>query len=1026
MSKFGASIRIWDVEDEGLFLVFFRDPSIEKCFMDEYTPEKGFGIFKSAGNAYAKDRDMYKVYTNTYVFNATKFTTAENEIIGIHILSCFPIKQSQTLEAAVKRVQVIGLDEEYFCLKGERTPKMYSNGARDLLLVVDNESTVKRESSESGGNTDRQIAFLDEHEAIIKCKKEYEEEHLFSVAYASFEDSLQNKQDGVVYKFDISAADEDAYEGKFTENTGVEITANDHGRAVMGTIVEQIDGWLYIKFHDMANSYDRIAASGEIKERSNPEYAFKLEALQLLKKDMSPNKYLLSILADRKVKPFTVRKRYTPYDVMEKDGSVHPNVNPSQKEAIEKALNVEDFLLVQGPPGTGKTTIITEMIEDFVRQGLRILICSKNNLAVDNVLEKCQNLYYDEAKTRKMQCLRLGNEEKVLPSVRTALPRPLTQKIQNDVRIQSETARKAYLQREQKIIEQCDEALKDTAVICSLIRFFLKEKDMYISLLEKFTNSKWTFLFGKGRREQFTKELRFLPRKIDILAEQLFSFMKYENLEVQPEEIQQHLQEVRSIYDSMERIEQELERASIRYDLVLGKEKKTVLAECAQTIDGERDIRQKIDTLLAYKGNPAAQAVQTPTYVGEITPTYVDDFQHKVQEQIRTLQSRKKLLRQVLDEWHEELESDQSSLEEPLLRTVHIIGATCIGVNTKNNFKNVEYDVAIVDEAGQITLHDLLVPLVKAKKIILIGDHLQLPPGAETDFCAYVQEQKMLGFEDTDDEEESRQYADELDKVFSVSLFEQLFRDKRFDRNKVMLDTQFRMHPEIAEFISVNFYDGKYKSGVSEAARTLKIAGFTRPMYFVDTCHAKEKYEDTNPDPAVHVNSYEANICASYLAKILVAIENDAYEMPKKNLKDENGAYDIGVITAYKKQIAYIREGLEKQLLKVFDPEKVEHILSHLAINTLDSFQGRDNQIIFYSFVRSNREHKIGFLNEVRRLNVMMTRAKSLLVMVGDSETLTESRSLTIHDQKRASEYYGALVAYCKEKQGYIDYANEG
>ena len=148
--------------------------------------------------------------------------------------------------------------------------------------------------------------------------------------------------------------------------------------------------------------------------------------------------------------------------------------------------------------------------------------------------------------------------------------------------------------------------------------------------------------------------------------------------------------------------------------------------------------------------------------------------------------------------------------------------------------------------------------------------------------------------------------------------------------------------------------------------------------------------------------------------------------MGGKALKNADGEYDIGVITAYKKQIPLIRNKTKEILLKHYEPERTDDIISHLAINTLDSFQGRDNQIIFYSFVRSNEDNRIGFLKEVRRLNVMMTRAKSLLVMIGDSVTLTNSNSYTVHDRRRASDYYKALVEYCKIKQGYIDYANGG
>lgn len=1007
---------VWEVKENHPFLVFFKDNDVKKSFMSEYDSEKGFGIFQTSRN--------YKVYTNTYVYNATLFKTSEDELIGINILKCFAMNQSQTLEAAVKRVQVVGLPVNYFCMKGERTPRITVNGASDLIEYVGIESTAGRKIADN--NNEKQINFIEEHEAIIDQKREYEEEHLFSVGYKDFEELLQNIQDGIVYKFNISEQDAELYEEKFKENTGVEITANDQGRPVMGTIVELVDCELYIKFHDVTNSYDRIAKSGEIKERCNPEFAFKRDALELLKKDLSPNKYLLSILVNHVVKPFGIKRRYYPYKIIEKDGSEHDNVNPSQKDAIEKALNVEDFLLVQGPPGTGKTTIITEMIKDFVEQGLRVLICSKNNLAVDNVLEKCQSLYYDKEKTKKMQCLRLGNEEKVLNTVRGVLPRPLTLKIQDDVKLQSNEARTEYLKQEQELLELYEKAVEDTETICFLMKYFLREKEIFQSLFIKFQSSMWKILLRKVHRESFHVELISLLGKIDDLIVQLFALLKIENIQMQKGALQQYLKMTHDTYDAMETLNQELEHFSTRYRIILGDEKEIILNVIRENNEKKDNILRQMCKVGKYKGNPVAAEFQKVKLPERPTAEFVDTLQKEMQEKIRKAKSKRFLLKQVLDEWHEELENDQSSLEEPLLRTVKIIGATCIGVQTKSNFKNIEYDVAIVDEAGQITLHDLLVPLVKAKKVILIGDHLQLPPSAESEFCKYVQDNNLLDFKELDDKEERKEYEEELEEVFSVSLFEKLFRDSRLDDHKVMLDTQFRMHPDIAEFISANFYDGKYKSGISSEKRTLKIAGFSRPLYFIDTCNAKEKYEDKIPDPTVHVNRYEAVICASYLTKLIVAIDNNDYEMEEKKLKNEDGEYNIGVITAYKKQISYIRQELSKRLQKFYEPERAHDIVSRLAINTLDSFQGRDDQIIFYSFVRSNQEHKIGFLNEVRRLNVMMTRAKSLLVMIGDSETLTESKSKTVHDRSRkAAEYYKSLVDYCKEKHGYIDYANE-
>lgn len=1009
---------VWNLAEHNPFFVFFPDENDDllNIFMSEYSPKDGFGIFKTTKG--------YIVYTNTYCYNASVFTTGTGDIIGLKVYRSFPMNQSRTLEAAVKRVQVIGLSREYFCVLNKRNPGITVNGAPEFFSFIDQECSKKNEVL--AADNERQISFLDEHEAIVKCKQEYEKGRLFSVSYLTFEDAIQNTMDGVVYKFAITEEDEENLAEKFKENTGVEISANDQGLPVLGTIVEEHDGWMFIKFHNVGNSYNRIANTGVIKERDNPEYKYKLEALELLKKGLSPNNYLLSILADGVTQPVHIKTKYTPSTVMEKDGTVHENVNPSQRKAIEKAINVDDFLLVQGPPGTGKTTIITEMIESFVKQGLRVLICSKNNLAVDNVLEKCQGLYYDENNTRKMQCLRLGNEEKVLPAVRQSLARPLTQKIQNDVKARSKEERDKYSEREQFRLQKYDQARENTGTLCWLIKFFLVEKDYYLELLSYFRQSRKSAVLSKKRKESFLKEVVFLIQQCDLMAKQLLALMESRNINVQVNAMQQYLQLTHKIFDCMEMLSQEVESASISYAIIFGEKKAAILSHFENAACKKEEVLRSMCILSEYNGNPVAGEVQIKMPLGELTCDSVDGFQNEVEIQIKELKNRELILQKVLDEWHEELESDQSSLEEPLLRTVKIIGATCIGVNTKSNFKNVDYDVAIVDEAGQITLHDLLVPLVKAKKIILIGDHLQLPPGEELEFCEYVKEKNLLGFDNLDDREEIREYEAQLNSIFSVSLFEKLFRDPRFNDNKVMLDTQFRMHPVIAEFISDNFYEGKYKSGVSAEARTLKISGFSNPIYFIDTVNMQNKYEEKE-DGNGYVNTCEAEICAEYLKELIVAIENNDYEMCGKVLKDSEGGYDIGVITAYKKQIQLIKNKTREKLSGIYEPEKTDHIIGKLSINTLDSFQGRDNQIILYSFVRSNKENEIGFLREIRRLNVMMTRAKSLLIMIGDSETLINNKRYTVHDRKKqASFFYKALVEYCKDKKGYIDFANGG
>jgi superfamily I DNA and/or RNA helicase len=102
-------------------------------------------------------------------------------------------------------------------------------------------------------------------------------------------------------------------------------------------------------------------------------------------------------------------------------------------------------------------------------------------------------------------------------------------------------------------------------------------------------------------------------------------------------------------------------------------------------------------------------------------------------------------------------------------------------------------------------------------------------------------------------------------------------------------------------------------------------------------------------------------------------------------------------------------------------------MVEKIEIDTVDSFQGRDKEIIFYSFVRSNPEYKIGFLNEMRRLNVTITRAKRLLIMVGDSQTLTNTSARNpLANDKPPRYYFKAFIEYCQQKGYYYKGFNSG
>ncbi|NMA64654.1 MAG: hypothetical protein GX957_00225, partial [Clostridiaceae bacterium] len=130
---------------------------------------------------------------------------------------------------------------------------------------------------------------------------------------------------------------------------------------------------------------------------------------------------------------------------------------------------------------------------------------------------------------------------------------------------------------------------------------------------------------------------------------------------------------------------------------------------------------------------------------------------------------------------------------------------------------------------------------------------------------------------------------------------------------------------------------------------------------------------------------------------------------------------DLGIITPYKAQIKCIKDAIYKRLLSQGNLNKaqIENFISKIEIDTVDSFQGRDKEIILYSFVRSNKECRIGFLDELRRLNVTITRAKRLIIMVGDSFTLTKTSSSKRTLLNKPPQYYFNYLMDYLHMKGY-------
>jgi len=278
----------------------------------------------------------------------------------------------------------------------------------------------------------------------------------------------------------------------------------------------------------------------------------------------------------------------------------------------------------------------------------------------------------------------------------------------------------------------------------------------------------------------------------------------------------------------------------------------------------------------------------------------------------------------------------EKHIKSTLLQQAQVICTTLIGCYHPDIAQKT-YSTAIIDEATQAIEPATWIPITQSKRIILAGDHHQLPPTVKS-----VKATKM---------------------GLQTTLFEKLH--DAYPQNSSMLTVQYRMNANISQFSNEQFYQNKIENDPTVAAQTLsdevsdEYLLKNKPVIFVDTagCGFEEILDEQSKSL---YNPQEANI----LEKIYTLLVQNVHT-----------SINIGIISPYSAQVQYLKNHISKTV--------------HTETDTIDSFQGREKDVIFISLVRSNSNHEIGFLSDTRRMNVALTRAKKHLVVIGDSATIT-------------------------------------
>ena len=293
-----------------------------------------------------------------------------------------------------------------------------------------------------------------------------------------------------------------------------------------------------------------------------------------------------------------------------------------------------------------------------------------------------------------------------------------------------------------------------------------------------------------------------------------------------------------------------------------------------------------------------------------------------------------------------------------IINKAEVITCTLVGAAYRE-IADLKFRTVFIDEAAQALEPACLIPILKAERVILAGDHFQLPPTVKS--------------------------KEAIKGGLNKTLFEKIMTKSNVS---IMLNEQYRMNKMIMQFSNMEFYNSELIANAN--CQDIKVFDDDLALEFVDTA-GTGFIEKTEPKTFSSYNEEEASLIINYLKSYIDNVEL---------MSSMHHVSEIGIISPYKAQV----ETIAKYLKESDIPDYIKAITT---IDTADSFQGREKDVIIISMVRANDRGEIGFLNDTRRMNVAMTRAKRKLAIFGDSATISHSK------------FYDRLITFATENNCY-------
>ncbi|MBO5186592.1 MAG: AAA family ATPase [Prevotella sp.] len=325
------------------------------------------------------------------------------------------------------------------------------------------------------------------------------------------------------------------------------------------------------------------------------------------------------------------------------------------------------------------------------------------------------------------------------------------------------------------------------------------------------------------------------------------------------------------------------------------------------------------------------------------------------------------------ERWHSRMESLKSRATEieirinnELFADARVVACTLVG-SANRLLDGIRFSTLFIDEAAQALEAACWIAIRRAGRVIFAGDHCQLPPTVKSIAA--------------------------LKAGLGKTLMERIVEQK--PDVVTLLRMQYRMNEDIMRFSSNWFYGGEVEA--SPEVKYRGILDFDTPMEWIDTSSLSEevrvkseKYSTAQPNSSFSTlnSSFKEQFVGENFGRInkaeaeltLKTLEDYFLKIGRRRITDER--IDVGVISPYRAQVQYLRRRIYKS--DFFKPFR-----HRISVNTVDGFQGQERDVILISLVRSNDEGQIGFLRDLRRMNVAITRARMKLIILGDASTMT-------------------------------------